>query len=110
MRKQVIKALQILDDLLSKGSLDPSDKKALLQVKRILIDLQDSMVAAKSRVRDIAYTMSELARLLGLEVKIGSPRFMLANDDILKMISSSMMADLEVEGEQTIVKKLVAHA
>ncbi len=108
MRAQIVKALQIIEDILSSEELPLKHKKALFQVRKLLLELQDSMVLAKSRTRDIAYTLSELANLLGLEIKIGSPRFSLSSEEAVEILNKSIIADLEVEGEKTIVKKVVA--
>lgn len=109
MRIQVVKALQIIEDILSSDEIPIKYKKALFQVRKTLLELQDSMVLAKSRTRDIAYTLSELAKILGLEIKIGSPRFSLTNEEVAEILNKSIIADLDVEGEKTIVKKVVAH-
>ncbi|UNQ74301.1 hypothetical protein [Infirmifilum sp. NZ] len=108
MRSHVIKALEIVEDLLSSSELSEGQKKALLQVQKHLLDALDSVVDVKSKVRDIAYTLQELADALGLEVKLSSPRLVLDDEDILKTIAESTMAEIEIEGEQAVVKRLLA--
>ncbi len=109
MRLEIVKALQILEDVISSDNLPYEHKRALLQVKKLLIEAQDSMVVAKSKTRDIAYTLSELAKALGLEIRIGAPRLSLVDEDVAELLRDSMVAELEVENEEeAVVKKLVA--
>ncbi len=104
----MIKALGIVEDLLASNELNDGQRKALLQVQKYLLDALDSVVDVKSKVRDIAYTLQELADALGLEVKLSSPRLVLDDEDILQAIAESTIADIEVEGEKAIVKRVVA--
>ncbi|MEZ0345453.1 MAG: hypothetical protein ABWK01_02775 [Infirmifilum sp.] len=108
MRTQVMKALEIVEDLLTSEDLGEEHRKALLQVQRHLLEALDNVVEVKSKVRDITYTLQELADTLGLEVKLSSPRLILEEEDVLKTISESTLADIEIEGEKAIVRKLVA--
>ncbi len=104
----MIKALGIVEDLLASNELNDGQRKALLQVQKYLLDALDSVVDVKSKVRDIAYTLQELADTLGLEVKLSSPRLVLDDEDILQAIAESTIADIEIEGEKAIVKRIVA--
>lgn len=107
MRSQVMKALEIVEDLLTSNDLSDEHRKALLQVQKHLLNALDSVVDVKSRVRDITYTLQELADTLGLEVKLSSPKLVLEEDDILNTINESTLADIEIEGEKAVIKKLV---
>ncbi|AKG39215.1 MAG: hypothetical protein ACP5II_05430 [Infirmifilum sp.] len=108
MRSQVIKALEVVEDLLESEDLPDKHRKALLQIQKYLLTALDSVVDVKSKVRDITYTLQELAETLGLEVKLSSPRLLLEDEDLVKTISESAMADIEIEGEKAIIRKLVA--
>ncbi len=108
MRLEIVKAIQILEDVLSSEDLPYEHRRALFQVKKLLVEAQDSMVVAKSKTRDIAYTLGELAKALGLEIKIGAPRLSLVDEEVAEMLRESMVAELEVGEEEAIVEKVVA--
>ncbi len=108
MRVEIVKALQILEDILSSEDLPYEYRKPLFQVKKLLLEAQDSMVVAKSKTRDLAYTLSELAKALGLEVKIGAPRLSLVDDEVAEMLRESMVTEIDVDGEEAIIEKVVA--
>lgn len=108
MRVHVIKALEIIEDLLASESVPEEHKRALLQVQKHLFEALDSVVDVKSKVRDIAYTLEELSEALGLEVRLSPPRLLLGDEDVLKAINDSTLAELEIEGEKAVVRRVVA--
>lgn len=106
-RANLLKALSILEDLALNGGLEEKQRKLLMQVIRLLSEVQDEVVAAKSRVRDLAYTLRELSEILGLEVNLTNPKLAI-EDDVLKAIENSSMTELELEDGRAVVKKLIS--
>lgn len=107
VRANLLKALSILEDLALNGGLEEKHRKLLLQVIKLLSEVQDEVVSAKSKVRDLTYTLRELSELLGLEVNLTNPK-LAVEDDILRAIENSSMAELELEDERVVVKKLIS--
>mgnify|MGYP001772892725 CR=1 FL=1 len=107
VRANLLKAISMLEDLAVNGDLAEKHRKVLLSVLKLLSEVQDEVVNAKSKVRDLTYTLRELGELLGLEVNLTSPR-LAAEDEVLKALESSPMAEVELEEERAVVKKLIS--
>jgi len=107
IRAKILKAVEIVEDLALSKDIDEKHRKALLQVVKLLSEVQDEIVDAKSRVRELTYTLRELSELLGLEVNLTGPKLAI-EDELVEAIDKSSMVELEIDGEKAIVKKLIS--
>jgi hypothetical protein len=107
MRDYISEAIQLIDDLVINEQLPDDGKKVLMRVLKLLSQAEDSLVEVRSQVRDITYTLQELVKALGLEVKVSNPRITGNSQDMLDLLSKSEIADLEIDEERAVVKKLV---
>ena len=107
IRAKILKAVEIVEDLALSKDIDEKRRKALLQVVKLLSEVQDEIVDAKSRVRELTYTLRELSELLGLEVNLTGPKLAI-EDELVEAIDKSSMVELEIDGEKAIVKKLIS--
>lgn len=107
VRANLLRALSILEDLALNGDLEEKHRKLLFQVIKILSEVQDEVVNAKSKVRDLTYTLRELSELLGLEVNLTKPKLAI-EDDVLRAIENSSMTELELEDGKAVIKKLIS--
>uniref|UniRef100_A0A7J3X8M8 Uncharacterized protein n=2 Tax=Thermofilum pendens TaxID=2269 RepID=A0A7J3X8M8_THEPE len=107
IRAKILKAVEIVEDLALSKDIDEKQRKALLQVVKLLSEVQDEIIDAKSRVRELTYTLRELSELLGLEVNLTGPKLAI-EDELMEAIDRSSMVELEIDGEKAIVKKLIS--
>ena len=107
MRNYIGEAIQLIEDLVISEQMPDNNKKVLMRVLKLLSQAEDSLIEVRSQVRDITYTLQELVKSLGLEVKISNPRIASSTQDVLDLLRSSEMADLEIDEEKAVVKKLV---
>lgn len=107
MRRQIREAMQLIEDVALNEQLPEDARKALLKALKLLSQAEDSLVEVKSQVRDITYTLQELAQSLGLDVKLSNPRLSIDSGEVLDLIEKSAVAELEIEDEKAVVKKLV---
>ncbi|ABL77754.1 hypothetical protein Tpen_0345 [Thermofilum pendens Hrk 5] len=99
--------MQLIEDVALNEQLPEDARKALLKALKLLSQAEDSLVEVKSQVRDITYTLQELAQSLGLDVKLSNPRLSIDSGEVLDLIEKSAVAELEIEDEKAVVKKLV---
>ncbi|MEM0009946.1 MAG: hypothetical protein QXU36_08965 [Thermofilum sp.] len=107
MRNYIGEAMQLIEDLVINEQIPDDGKKVLMRVLKLLSQAEDSLVEVRSQVRDITYTLQELVKSLGLEVKVSNPRISSNTQDVLDLLRKSDIADLEIDEEKAVVKKLV---
>ncbi len=107
MRNYIGEAMQLIEDLVINEQIPDDSKKVLMRVLKLLSQAEDSLVEVRSQVRDITYTLQELVKSLGLEVKVSNPRISSNTQDVLDLLRKSDIADLEIDEEKAVVKKLV---
>ena len=107
MRNYIGEAMQLIEDLVINEQIPDDSKKVLMRVLKLLSQAEDSLVEVRSQVRDITYTLQELVKSLGLEVKVSNPRISSNTQDVLDLLRKSDLADLEIDEEKAVVKKLV---
>ena len=107
MRNYIGEAMQLIEDLVINEQIPDDSKRVLMRVLKLLSQAEDSLVEVRSQVRDITYTLQELVKSLGLEVKVSNPRISSNTQDVLDLLRKSDIADLEIDEEKAVVKKLV---